>query len=936
MKKIRLLAISLVAVASSYAQFNYGEALQKSLLFYETQQSGILPDWNRISWRADSGINDGKDVGLDLTGGWHDAGDHIKFGFPMAFSVTALNWGFLEYKEGYDKVNQTDIFLRNIKWVTDYFIKCHPSPNEFYAQVADSKSQDHNFWMPAEMVDIHPMYGIRRSYKLDAANPGSDVACETAAALASASMMFKTVDPAYSATLLQHAKELYEFGDTYRGRYNEEGNIPASGTYSSFSGYVDELAWGAIWLYKATGDKTYLDKAEEHYSDPDFKWGIAWDDKSYGTMALLAIETGEQKYKTAVEKYLDFWQPGGGLNYSPGGQAHLDQWGSLRYAMNTSLVALIYTDNVTTTKKDTYHDFAVAQVKYALGDNPLDRSFVTGFGKNPPNKVHHRGQHASWIRSETIPAESRHTLWGALAGGPNSNDDGFDDDRTDFQENEVATDYNACYTGVLARMIMEFGGTELDNFPQPEEPGEEFVTEVKINGESSRYTELAIWLNNRSAWPARIPNSLSARYFVDLTEGIDAGLTPSDYVITARGAGKATGGLQEWDTTNNIYYVEVEVDADKMPFPGGASQYRREIQVRIEVPSSAPATAWDPSNDPSYEGLTGIVTEFDKVSIYSDGEIANGEEPAGSSVLAAGFTINKTSGIAPFTVTVNASKSSDPSKGGLTYNWDFGNGETASTKEASTTFDTEGEYTIKLTITDSTGATAQKEITVNAFGERSCSFGTPREDALPSIENKNYSNVHIIGDNGPSLDNVTSFTINWNLENNGLYGFAFSTNDGNPGHYVDLSTKVTQNFNATNPSISIDSSGFTNLDDDYWVSVDEGNLVMVSKTKEVTLYFSNSSEAPVCGSSSTLSAPTFSALNIGLYPNPVINKLYISGDINKARLTIYTIDGSIVENTVIDSDEFSTELSSLTNGIYLVHIEKEDGSVGIEKVIVNR
>jgi len=88
--------------SSIYAQFNYGEALQKSLLFYETQQSGVLPDWNRISWRSNSGINDGKDVGLDLTGGWNDAGDHVKFGFPMAFSITALNWGYLEYKDGYD------------------------------------------------------------------------------------------------------------------------------------------------------------------------------------------------------------------------------------------------------------------------------------------------------------------------------------------------------------------------------------------------------------------------------------------------------------------------------------------------------------------------------------------------------------------------------------------------------------------------------------------------------------------------------------------------------------------------------------------------------------------------------------------------------------------------------------------------------------------
>src|SRR5262245_63838475 len=71
--------------------FNYGEALQKSIWFYEAQQSGVLPDWNRVNWRGDSGLNDGADVGRDLTGGWYDAGDHVKFGLPIDRKSTRLN-----------------------------------------------------------------------------------------------------------------------------------------------------------------------------------------------------------------------------------------------------------------------------------------------------------------------------------------------------------------------------------------------------------------------------------------------------------------------------------------------------------------------------------------------------------------------------------------------------------------------------------------------------------------------------------------------------------------------------------------------------------------------------------------------------------------------------------------------------------------------------
>ena len=51
--------------------------------------------------------------------------------------------------------------------------------------------------------------------------------------------------------------------------------------FSSFSGYNDELMWGAIWLYKATNDTTYLNKAKGFYdgSNPKF---FSWDDKKAG------------------------------------------------------------------------------------------------------------------------------------------------------------------------------------------------------------------------------------------------------------------------------------------------------------------------------------------------------------------------------------------------------------------------------------------------------------------------------------------------------------------------------------------------------------------------------------------------------------------------------------------------------------------------------
>jgi hypothetical protein len=114
------------------ATFNYGEALQKSLLFYEAQVSGRKPAWNRVNWRGDSAMRDGADAGLDLTGGWFDAGDHVKFGFPMAFTTTMLAWGAVEYRSAYQASGQLTHLLNNLRVPNDYFIKAHPSPDLLY------------------------------------------------------------------------------------------------------------------------------------------------------------------------------------------------------------------------------------------------------------------------------------------------------------------------------------------------------------------------------------------------------------------------------------------------------------------------------------------------------------------------------------------------------------------------------------------------------------------------------------------------------------------------------------------------------------------------------------------------------------------------------------------------------------------------------------
>jgi len=143
-------------------------------------------------------------VQVDLTGGYYDAGDNVKYGLPMAFTITMLSWSVIEYRTQLQNSGQLGSALEAIKWGTDYLIKAHPEPNVLWGEVGDGVS-DHDCWMRPE-----DMTTSRTAYKIDANNPGSDLAGETAAAMAAASIVFRASDSAYSATLLTHARQVQE------------------------------------------------------------------------------------------------------------------------------------------------------------------------------------------------------------------------------------------------------------------------------------------------------------------------------------------------------------------------------------------------------------------------------------------------------------------------------------------------------------------------------------------------------------------------------------------------------------------------------------------------------------------------------------------------------------------------------------------------------
>lgn len=131
-------------------------------------------------------------------GGYYDAGDNVKFSFPMAFTTTMLSWSVLEF--GKDMGSDLPYAMDSIRWATDYLLKATSVPGFVFAQVGDPYA-DHFCWeRPEDMDTPRTPYAVSKQF------PGSEVSAEIAAALAASSIVFKPLDRGYSARLLKRAR----------------------------------------------------------------------------------------------------------------------------------------------------------------------------------------------------------------------------------------------------------------------------------------------------------------------------------------------------------------------------------------------------------------------------------------------------------------------------------------------------------------------------------------------------------------------------------------------------------------------------------------------------------------------------------------------------------------------------------------------------------
>ncbi|KAM6495698.1 glycoside hydrolase family 9 protein [Amanita muscaria] len=451
--------------SSSTPNPQWSTLLGNLLYFYEEQRSGKLPDTNRVSWRNDSALNDGKQAGVDLTGGYYDAGDYIKATFPLSFTLMSICWGATDSGKGYDLASQTPYLDDMLRWGLNWLIKAHPNDTTLYVLVG---SNDTYWGGDTTIPEPRPAYQINSTY------PGTDAAAGASAAFAAcsnlyANRLFNTTiyssatlqNSSYAQTLLTHAQSLYNFAvNATGGLQTYQTSVPAAGQSYPSSSFGDELTIASLFLSRALESNDLYQQAESYYT----KYNLAsqgrvfnWDSKGPGLPILFSqviqssskLQGNFSKWQNLAEQYLDQivggtssgYMTSDGLLYYDGDSDNA----SLNPALNAAMLMAKYAPMASTAaKKSSYLSFAQSQVDYALGQNSMSMPYVVGSNPNSPQNPHSAlasgGNNSSDIN--TIPLQEAHVLYGAVVGGPDKYGRFFDL-RNDWPETEAALDYNA-------------------------------------------------------------------------------------------------------------------------------------------------------------------------------------------------------------------------------------------------------------------------------------------------------------------------------------------------------------------------------------------------------------------------------------------------------------------------------------------------------------
>ncbi len=457
---------------------DYRKALWMATRFYGGQRSGEGPNWLIMGHGSGKDFVTDADGDYSLAGGWHDCGDHVKYGQTQYYSGYLLLKAYSEFPQGFDDAygphyagyresgdftwegkkglpNGIPDILDEVKYATDYFIKCARSETVFYHQVGEG-NLDHKNWVTSVKMATMPAQdgGSPRKVFKNPADASMPSFC--AASLAVMSRAYRKFDAAYADLCLQRARFAFAYAKAHPGTIG----TPDGGFYPANARWQDDYAAAAAELYRATGEQAFLDEAKGKAGNVvNHNYTLCYNNND-DLAAYDLAQVGVTDKAALVQQFADRYKSS--VNGSGVGTIG-DTWGRLRFPMNQSFVAGLAGKLKGATSVDA---FAWKNIDYVLGQNASGLSFVVGFGAKSAQRPHHRNVYLSDAggnpnASPAIPERNRQ--FGVMLGGT-LNPSEFKDETDSYTFTEGCIDYNAGLVAALGYALSIHGPVDTSKF----------------------------------------------------------------------------------------------------------------------------------------------------------------------------------------------------------------------------------------------------------------------------------------------------------------------------------------------------------------------------------------------------------------------------------------------------------------------------------------
>ncbi len=400
---------------------------------------------------------DGTHPPVNVEGGWHDAGDYLKFTHTTAFTVALLFGTYLRDPTVWpdDDGDGTPDLLTTMEPGVRWLIAAHPDDNTLIYQVGDER--DHDYWRMPEDDTLSPIAGLTQRPAYVCGPACANIAGRASAALALAAQAYVGYDDALAATAKTSAISLYNLGVATPG---VQPTCPAD--FYPEDNYADDMQLAAAALYGVTTDPTYLadavalsnaagtDEGPPAYADVQVL-ADAWLARQLpaGSADLSAPSARAATLRTAFAA---------SAAADPTGWAGEGTWGSVATAEGYANACAWLVD---VDSDESCGDLSRWQVHSALGMNPFGVPYMVGLSDVGPLSI------SSPLTDVSGQAEN-----GAVVGGPASQqtmDEGginapkndayadlqtpqmiYHDNVNDYVSNEAALDYTAQLLSAVA------------------------------------------------------------------------------------------------------------------------------------------------------------------------------------------------------------------------------------------------------------------------------------------------------------------------------------------------------------------------------------------------------------------------------------------------------------------------------------------------------